>query len=355
MGWVGPLVPRAVPGDCTEYLLLYDSHWPDPSAVIRAFCNGFSQPQEHTDYISTSNSLLVTFISVSGSYSGSSIYYWAVYSFHEARADGRRLEGSVCDEIIQQPGKFRSPRNTLVYKSGRDVACTYHLAAPAARFARLALRVDPVDFGRVSGSCERGCAGNTALDRVEVVEVVEGANVTHACLSGCQAPRPTTVTSLGPALTLTLHLVGATAPSLYYSRKPPLFTAALSYLHPPICGPTTLAGLVPGDLTFPHLTREAGQQYREVDCQWEVATRPGAALTLTISNVSLATTDCGRHKLAIYRQGAEGEELLHAECGQSAAGREVPVPGVEGSSSLTLSLHMASLGLGSIQLSWTYP
>ena len=31
---------------CAEYLAIYDSSWPDPSKIIKVFCDGFSQPVE---------------------------------------------------------------------------------------------------------------------------------------------------------------------------------------------------------------------------------------------------------------------------------------------------------------------
>ena len=76
--------------------------------------------------------------------------------------------------------RFRSPRNSLVYKTGEDVACTYLLSAPADQFSRLKLRVDPVDFHKAEDNCSGSCVGNEALDRVEVVEELAKENFTKA-------------------------------------------------------------------------------------------------------------------------------------------------------------------------------
>ena len=216
------------------------------------------------------------------SYSGSSIYYWAIYDFHETKPDGEHVADTICDETIDTPMRFRSPRNSLVYKTGQNVACTYFLSAPRHQFSRLQLRVDPVDFHKESDTCADSCMGNKALDRVEVVEEVGEENVTKACLSACQPPHTTTIISLTSNLRLSLFLVGATAPSLYYTRKPPLFTAEVSYLHPPICGPTYISAVDSGFLLFPILPKGEGTHYREVECLWDLDTRPEIPISLTI-------------------------------------------------------------------------
>ena len=55
-----------VGSECSEYLALYDSDWPDPTRVIKVFCSSFSPPRENEDFVSTGAALLVTFISRSG-------------------------------------------------------------------------------------------------------------------------------------------------------------------------------------------------------------------------------------------------------------------------------------------------
>lgn len=57
-------------GDCGESLTLYDSDQPDDSKIIKTFCNTFSRAMEKHDFISTKNSLFVSFDSKTGSYSG---------------------------------------------------------------------------------------------------------------------------------------------------------------------------------------------------------------------------------------------------------------------------------------------
>ena len=52
--------------------------------VIKTFCDGFSRPMEKYDFVSTGNALVVNFLSLTGSYSGSSLQYWAQYDFFDA-------------------------------------------------------------------------------------------------------------------------------------------------------------------------------------------------------------------------------------------------------------------------------
>ena len=35
--------------------------------------------------------MYISFLSPGGSYSGSSIYYWAIYDFHDATLDGEKI------------------------------------------------------------------------------------------------------------------------------------------------------------------------------------------------------------------------------------------------------------------------
>jgi len=223
-------------------------------------------------------------------------------------------------------------------------------AAPKDQFSRLKLRVDPVDFHKEADSCADSCKGNNMLDRVEVVEVVGKKNVTKACLSACQPPHTTTIISLEPNLRLSLFLVGETAPSLYYTRKPPLFTAAVSYLHPPICGPTVISAVDSGFILFPILAEGEGSQYRKVECLWDLDTLPEIPISLTIGNVSLLVDDCGQHSIALARKD---EEAFHIECGQTRGKTKVVAVPASGSP-LQVILKMATLSLGSLQISWQY-
>ena len=78
--------------DCGERLILYDSDWADPQRIVKAFYSHFSEAQENVDFVTRGQSLYISFLSPSGSYSGSSISYWAIYDFHDASLDGQRIK-----------------------------------------------------------------------------------------------------------------------------------------------------------------------------------------------------------------------------------------------------------------------
>ena len=104
-----------------------------------------------------------SFLSRTGSYSGSSLQYWAQYDFFDAATDGERVEGTLCDERIRAPSRgggrksFRSPRNSLVFKknNGDDgaIECQYDMSATdQAEFSRLQLNVDRINMKK-EGDC----------------------------------------------------------------------------------------------------------------------------------------------------------------------------------------------------------
>ncbi|XP_071443297.1 uncharacterized protein [Hetaerina americana] len=173
----------AYDGDCGESLTIYDSDHADDSRIIKTFCDTFSRPMEKHDFISSGNALFVRFESKTGSYSGSSLYYWAHYDFFNDTKTGEPVPGTSCDEVyaswrvpppIQQPplppgsqpsssttpppprspfsGRFRSPLNTLVYKQSglggvpTDVTCLYRFVTDRRLFARVILTLEAVRF-----------------------------------------------------------------------------------------------------------------------------------------------------------------------------------------------------------------
>jgi hypothetical protein len=84
---------RHFDGDCGESLTIYDAAWPDDSKIIKTFCDTFSRAMEKHDFVSSTESLFVRFESKTGSYSGSSLYYWAHYDFFDDRKSGEPLAG----------------------------------------------------------------------------------------------------------------------------------------------------------------------------------------------------------------------------------------------------------------------
>jgi hypothetical protein len=86
---------RHFDGDCGESLTIYDASWPDDSKIIKTFCDTFSRAMEKHDFVSSTESLFVRFESKTGSYSGSSLYYWAHYDFFDNRKSGEPLAGMM--------------------------------------------------------------------------------------------------------------------------------------------------------------------------------------------------------------------------------------------------------------------
>lgn len=139
--------------DCGESLTLYDSSWPDDSKIIKTFCDTFSKAMEKHDFVSTGNSLFVRFESKTGSYSGSSLYYWAHYDFFNDTKLGEPVPGTPCDEVFTswktRRGRLRSPLNTLVYKQAtatEDVHCLYRFVTDKRLFARVILTINDINF-----------------------------------------------------------------------------------------------------------------------------------------------------------------------------------------------------------------
>ena len=84
---------------------------------------------------------------------GSSIYYWAIYDFHDARVSGVPVAGTACDEVLSggEGGTLRSPRNSLVFRhapapSSRPLVCRYSIRAEDSLHSRIALTLDKLNF-----------------------------------------------------------------------------------------------------------------------------------------------------------------------------------------------------------------
>ena len=88
---------------------------------------------------------------------GSSIYYWAIYDFHDARVSGVPVAGTACDEVLSggEGGTLRSPRNSLVFRHAPAPAlgpapiplvCRYSIRAEDSLHSRIALTLDKLNF-----------------------------------------------------------------------------------------------------------------------------------------------------------------------------------------------------------------
>ena len=84
---------------------------------------------------------------------GSSIYYWAIYDFHDARVSGVPVAGTACDEVLSggEGGTLRSPRNSLVFRhapapASRPLVCRYSIRAEDSLYSRIVLTLDKLNF-----------------------------------------------------------------------------------------------------------------------------------------------------------------------------------------------------------------
>jgi len=142
-------------GECGESLTIYDSTWADDSKIIKTFCET-SRPLEKYDFVSTSNGLYVSFESKTGSYSGSSLYYWSTYDFFNNSQQGEGIPGT-CDQVFsswhKSHGQFTSPLNTLVYKTDNNIQCLYRFVTLKRIYARVIITIDNVNFKYNQDSC----------------------------------------------------------------------------------------------------------------------------------------------------------------------------------------------------------
>ncbi|XP_049948096.1 uncharacterized protein LOC126456385 [Schistocerca serialis cubense] len=325
-------------GDCGESLTLYDASWADDARIIKTFCDTFSRAMEKHDFVSSGSSMFVRFESKTGSYSGSSLYYWAHYDFFNASRSGDPVAGSACDEQFvawrSASGYLRSPLNTLVYKRHADphhsVRCQYRFISDRRLFARVILTIESMAFKDNPYSVGR--CGDCLRDRADKLVVLEPASnasspvsaVLSACLchGGAQLP-PLSVVSRGERLTLELRVDAAHAASSYFKHAPPLFEARYRFVHAPLCGPPLLPLATDGELRFPNFEALLGfaEPPRSLHCIWRLAVRPERHLWLHFEDARLASRDC---RLSVSLP-ARPAPLLFA-CGVNASAlQELPV------------------------------
>jgi len=313
-----PISHRAS-GDCSESLTIYDDSWANGEKVVKTFCDSFSKPLERHDFVSTSNALFVAFKSRTGSFSGSALQFWAQYDFFDATADGERVKGTRCDEVIaagNAPGTFRSPRNTLAFKiyegeekEEGEITCGYDIRADERSHSRIALSILELEL-RGSERVDSKCRG----DRVEVTDVYGDRNLV-VCLTAKNGERRE-VYSQGPSLHLTLALEAKHASMRYFKSPAPLFVASYEAIHPPRdCGPTAARG---GHLTFPFASASA-EPASAFTCVWDIASGYGD-LSFELHNATLADEKCSESSLEIL----DADNVLHHRICPGAEGSRIP-------------------------------
>ncbi|KAG5325618.1 TLL1 protein, partial [Pseudoatta argentina] len=332
-------------GDCGESLTLYDADWPDDARIIKTFCDTFSKPMEKHDFVSTSNALFVRFESKTGSYSGSSLYYWAHYDFFNATRFGEPTPGTECDEVFAswktRSGRLRSPLNTLVYKrSGdppADLSCTYSFITDKRLYARVILVIESINF-KEHPYAQCGHCWDSRVDRVIIREPNPDGikdhclcrinnNGTPAPTSSPPAPRPPVlrVVSRGERLDLKLLVDGAHAASSYFKWPAPLFEARYEFAHSPLCGPALLPPATDGEIEFPHYEALGYvTPPRTIKCIWELRVNRERDLWLHFDKIKFASRSCEDGKLEIFLPGSAEPYL--GICGENVSYvREMPI------------------------------
>ncbi|XP_076292506.1 uncharacterized protein LOC143214872 [Lasioglossum baleicum] len=340
-------------GDCGESLTLYDADWPDDAKIIKTFCDTFSKPMEKHDFVSSSNALFVKFESKTGSYSGSSLYYWAHYDFFNATRFGEPVPGTECDEMFAswktRSGRLRSPLNTLVYKRPgdppADLSCAYTFLTDKRLYARVILTVESVSF-KEHPYAQCGHCWDSRVDRLIIKEpaaAISGeqqfyqnhqqqtqqsqpsqqsrqqqqqqqdpsAEKTGHCI--CRSSsigqagdgKPVVrVISRGEKLELKMLVDGAHSAASYFKQYAPLFEARYEFAHSPLCGPAILPATTNGEIEFPHYEALGYvAPPRSIKCIWELRVNRDRDVWLQFDKIKFASRSCEDGKLEIFLPG----------------------------------------------------
>lgn len=347
-------------GDCGESLTLYDADWPDDAKIIKTFCDTFSKPMEKHDFVSSSNALFVRFESKTGSYSGSSLYYWAHYDFFNATRFGEPVPGTECDETFAswktRTGRLRSPLNTLVYKRPgdppRDLSCTYTFLTDKRLYARVILTVESLSF-KEHPYAQCGHCWDSRVDRLIVREAPSSGTFDQQqpqhyhqrqeqqYSSGSSASRghclcrssngdgngatPLRVVSKGEKLEVRLLVDGAHSATSYFKQSAPLFEASYEFAHSPLCGPALLPATTDGEIEFPHYEALGYvAPPRSIKCIWELRVNRERDLWLHFDKIKFASRSCEDGKLEIFLPGSV--EPFLGICGENVSYvREMPI------------------------------
>ncbi|XP_058055375.1 uncharacterized protein LOC131206719 [Anopheles bellator] len=297
--------------DCAESLTIYDANNPDPARIIKTFCDTFSRPMEKIDFVSTGRSLYVKFLSKTGSYSGSSLYYWAHYDFFNNTRFGDPVPNTLCDEVFYAwkygRGELKSPRNTLIYKraSGSDVRCQYKFVTDRRLFSRVVVEVTSVTFKEVPYSmnaCTR--CHEERVDKLILWEERDKSQNRLACFCD-NIPRPVRIISSGDQMNLELIIQGQHATTSYFKNPNTLFEANYEFAHGPICGPISLGPSPDGELVFPYKNALGFQlaENRREKCIWELKVAAQRDLWLHLDKARFAERSCEHGRIEVYLAG----------------------------------------------------
>lgn len=300
--------------DCSESLTIYDSDRPDPSRIIKTFCDTFSRPMEKIDFISTKNSLFIKFNSKTGSYSGSSLYYWAHYDFFNNTKFGEVQPNTLCDEIFYPwrlvSGKIRSPLNTLIFKrtQGSDIRCQYKFVTDKRLYSRVIIEVINISFKDLPFNIN-GCT-RCHDERVDKLVIWEENNKiqNHLACFCDNIPRPVRVISSGEQLNLEMLIQGQHAITSYFKNPNPLFEVNYEFSHGPLCGPITLGPSPDGELIFPYrnalgIPQPTNENKRLEKCIWELKVGVQRDLWLHLDKARFSDRGCDQGRIDVYLAG----------------------------------------------------
>lgn len=274
---------------------------------------------EKVDFVSTSPSLFVQFESKTGSYSGSSLYYWAHYDFFNNTRFGDPVPNTLCDETMyawKHPGgRIRSPMNSLIFKrtGGSDIRCQYKFITDRRLYARALIEVNAVMFKEVpynSNACTR--CHEERVDKLVIWEERDRVSNNLACFCD-NIPRPVRVISSADQVNMEMIVQGQHAITSYFKNPNPLFEASFEFAHGPLCGPITLGPSPDGELVFPYkkaLALVIGPMapipehlYRREKCIWELKVASQRDLWLHLEKARFGERSCDSAKIEVYLAG----------------------------------------------------
>ncbi|XP_025419112.1 uncharacterized protein LOC112689555 [Sipha flava] len=349
-------------GDCGESLTLYDAAEPDDTKIIKTFCDTFSKPAEKHDFISTGNSMFIRFESKTGSYSGSSLYYWAHYDFFNNTKFGTAVPDTACDEefVSWKPssGYFRSPVNTLVYKrqgtatnpdaKSQPIICHYKFITDVRLFARIVLRIESIKFKdhnyRTPIEKDNNCwySERDKLLIWEPEETDEGFGLNRTIINQSNANKnnglclfsnvnktettpsnPYTneikFVSSGSSLNVELNLNPLHAALSYFKYDSPLFEAKYEFVHGPLCGPSIINPIDEGELIFPRLDAMGFvEPPKTLECIWEIRVHEDRDLWLHFNQVNFVSDNCNQGRLEVYLPSRSLDYPFMSACGHNA-------------------------------------
>jgi hypothetical protein len=302
---------------------------------------------EKHDFVSTGNALFVRFESKTGSYSGSSLYYWAHYDFFNNTKLGEPVPGKPCDEVFaswrQTRGWLRSPLNTLVYKqaqSSEDVQCLYRFVTDKRLFARVILTITSLHFKE--NPYNQGPCSNCLEDRVDKLVIWEplppGANtsyppitLTKAAQSGdvtCLCSKHTSSTQIisrGEQLNLQLIVDSAHSALSYFKHNSPLFEANYEFVHGPLCGPPIIQPVLNGEIHYPYYEAIGYvEPPKSIRCIWEIKVNRERDLWLHFDRIKFSSKACDDGIVDIFLKGRLDPYL--SICGENVSlVKELPV------------------------------